>query len=59
VNVQLSLGFIELSEPNAPLWEQIDAQAQKAVIDALARLIVKAACPDGMVLKKEETTDDR
>jgi phenylpyruvate tautomerase PptA (4-oxalocrotonate tautomerase family) len=39
---QLNLNFIDLPIPEKRLWEQLDDQHKKNVIETLARLLVKA-----------------
>jgi predicted Fe-S protein YdhL (DUF1289 family) len=39
---QLNLNFIDIPLPETCLWEQLDDQQKRTVIENLARLLVKA-----------------
>ena len=39
---QLQLNFTDLPVPQKRLWEQLDDERKQVVVEALARLIVKA-----------------
>ena len=39
---QLNLNFIDIPIPETCLWEQLDDQQKRIVIETLARLLVKA-----------------
>lgn len=40
---QLNLNFTELPAPNNLVWERLDQQQKQIVIEALSRLLTKAA----------------
>lgn len=48
---QLNLNFTDLPIPETCLWEQIDDQQRRIVIEALARLLVQAT-------RAQEQTND-
>ena len=39
---QLNLNFTDIPIPETCLWEQLDDQQKRTVVEALARLLVKA-----------------
>jgi len=43
---QLNLNFTELPVPNTLVWERLDQQQKQIVIEALSRLLTKAAQPE-------------
>jgi hypothetical protein len=51
---QLNLKFTDIPIPETCLWEQFDDKQKQAIVDTLARLIVKAARAGN---KKEQTND--
>jgi hypothetical protein len=51
---QLHLNFTDLPVPEERLWEQLNDEPKQIVVEALARLIVKAARAEN---KKEPTHD--
>lgn len=51
---QLQLNFTDLPVPQKRLWEQFDDERKQIVLEALARLIVKATRP----LNHKEPIDD-
>ena len=53
--MQLNLAFLDIPNPSAPLWEQLDAEQRIAALDVLARLIAQAAQNE---LSREESDDD-
>lgn len=42
---QLQLNFTDLPVPQKRLWEQLDDELKQIVVEAFARLIVKATHP--------------
>jgi hypothetical protein len=50
---QLNLNFIEIPIPETCLWEQLDDQQKQSVVEALARLLVKAT----RITRQEQTND--
>ena len=50
---QLHLSFIDIPVPEARLWEQLDDQHRRIVIEILARLLVQTTRP-----QQQEPTDD-
>jgi hypothetical protein len=50
---QLNLNFNDIPIPETHLWEQFDQSQQRAVIETLARLLVKATRD-----KHQEQTND-
>ena len=50
---QLHLSFIDIPVPETRLWEQLDDEHKRIVIETLARLLVQTTRPE-----QPETTDD-
>lgn len=50
---QLHLSFIDIPVPEARLWEQLDDEHRRIVIELLARLLVQTTRP-----QQQEPTDD-
>ena len=50
---QLNLNFTDIPIPQTHLWEQFDEEQERAVIETLARLLVKA----GRDKHQEQTND--
>lgn len=50
---QLNLKFIDIPIPETCLWEQLDDQQKRSVVEALARLLVKAT----HITSQEQTND--
>jgi phenylpyruvate tautomerase PptA (4-oxalocrotonate tautomerase family) len=50
---QLILNFIDIPIPETCLWEQLDDEQKRIVIDTLTRLLVKATRDD----HQEQTND--
>ena len=50
---QLHLSFIDIPLPETRLWEQLDDEHKRIVIETLARLLVQTTRPE-----QQETTDD-
>jgi len=50
---QLNLNFIDIPIPETCLWEQFDDEQKRIVVEALARLLVKASRD-----KNQEQTND-
>ena len=50
---QLHLSFIDIPVPEARLWEQLDDEHKRIVIEILARLLVQTTRP-----QQQEPTDD-
>jgi len=44
---QLNLNFTDIPIPETHLWEQLDDQQKRIVIETLARLLTKATRTDG------------
>lgn len=42
---QLNLNFTDIPIPQACLWESLDNRHKQTIIEALARLMIKAATP--------------
>ena len=51
---QLNLNFTDIPIPESRLWEQMDDDQKRIVIETLARLIIKAARAHN---RKEPTND--
>ncbi len=51
---QLNLNFIDIPIPETCLWEQLDDDQKRIVIETLARLLVKATEDH----HKEQTSND-
>jgi len=49
---QLNLNFTDIPIPETCLWEQLDEEQKRIVVESLARLLVKAAG------KRQEHTND-
>jgi len=50
---QLHLNFLDIPIPETCLWEQLDDQQKRSVVEALARLLVKAT----RITCQEQTND--
>ena len=50
---QLHLSFIDIPVPETRLWEQLDDEHKRIVIEMLARLLVQTTRP-----QQQEPTDD-
>lgn len=50
---QLHLSFIDIPVPETRLWEQLDDEHKRIVIEILARLLVQTTRP-----QQQEPTDD-
>jgi predicted Fe-S protein YdhL (DUF1289 family) len=50
---QLNLNFIDIPIPETCLWEQLDDEQKRNVVEALARLLVKAT----PITRQEQTND--
>jgi predicted Fe-S protein YdhL (DUF1289 family) len=50
---QLHLNFLDIPIPETCLWEQLDDEQQRRIVEALARLLVKATR-----ITHQEQTDD-
>jgi hypothetical protein len=50
---QLNLNFLDIPIPETCLWEQLDDEQRRSVVEALARLLVKAT----RITPREETND--
>ena len=50
---QLHLSFIDISLPETRLWEQLDDEHKRIVIEILARLLVQSMRP-----QQQEPPDD-
>ncbi len=53
--MQLNLAFLDIPNPSATVWEQLDEQQRIAALDLLAKLIAQAAQNE---LSREESDDD-
>jgi predicted Fe-S protein YdhL (DUF1289 family) len=51
---QLILNFIDIPIPETCLWEQLDDNQKRIVIESLARLVIKATVDKQL----EETSND-
>lgn len=56
--MQLKLSFLEVDDPTTLQWSNIDPDLQRALVQALARVIEKATFPHHH-LKNPEDSDDR
>jgi len=43
-NMQLKLGFLELPDPTTPAGNELDPEARRAFVHALAKVIAQAIC---------------
>ena len=50
---QLHLSFSDIPVPETCIWEQLDDQQKRSVVEALARLLVKAT----RITCQEQTND--
>jgi len=50
---QLHLNFLDIPIPETCLWEQLDDEQKRRVVEALARLLVKAS----QTTQQERTND--
>jgi predicted Fe-S protein YdhL (DUF1289 family) len=50
---QLNLNFLDIPIPETCLWEQLDDEQKRSVVEALARLLVKAS----QTTQQERTND--
>ncbi len=50
---QLHLNFLDIPIPETCLWEQLDDEQKRSVVEALARLLVKAT----RITRQEPTND--
>ena len=50
---QLNLNFSDIPIPETCLWEQLDDEQKRSVVEALARLLVKAT----RITRQEQTND--
>jgi predicted Fe-S protein YdhL (DUF1289 family) len=50
---QLNLKFTDIPIPETCLWEQLDDEQKRNVVEALARLLVKAT----RITRQEQTND--
>jgi predicted Fe-S protein YdhL (DUF1289 family) len=50
---QLNLNFTDIPIPETCLWEQLDDEQKRTVVEALARLLVKAT----RITHQEQTND--
>jgi predicted Fe-S protein YdhL (DUF1289 family) len=50
---QLHLNFLDIPIPETCLWEQLDDEQKRSVVETLARLLVKATH-----FTRQEQTDD-
>jgi phenylpyruvate tautomerase PptA (4-oxalocrotonate tautomerase family) len=50
---QLNLKFTDIPIPETCLWEQLDDEQKRNVVEALARLLVKAT----RIARQEQTND--
>ncbi len=41
--MQLNLAFLDIPNPSATVWEQLDEEQRIAALDVLARLVAQAA----------------
>ncbi len=53
--MQLNLAFLDIPNPSATVWEQLDEQQRIAALDLLAKLMAQAAQNE---LSREESDDD-
>jgi hypothetical protein len=40
--MQLKLGFPDAADPTTPIWDELDPEARRAFLQALARVIAQA-----------------
>ena len=50
---QLNLNFLDIPIPETCLWEQLDDDQKRCVVEALARLLVKAT----RITRREQTNE--
>jgi len=50
---QLNLNFTDIPIPETCLWEQLDDEQKRSIVEALARLFVKAT----LITHQEQTND--
>jgi phenylpyruvate tautomerase PptA (4-oxalocrotonate tautomerase family) len=50
---QLNLKFTDIPIPETCLWEQLDDEQKRNIVEALARLLVKAT----RIARQEQTND--
>jgi hypothetical protein len=50
---QLNLNFLDIPIPDTCLWEQLDDEQKRSIVEALARLLVKAT----RITRQEQTND--
>lgn len=50
---QLNLNFLDIPIPETCLWEQLDDDPKRCVVEALARLLVKAT----RITRREQTNE--
>jgi hypothetical protein len=51
---QLSLSLLELANPHAAVWEALAQEQRVVVIEALARLLAKAAAAEAQQERADE-----
>jgi hypothetical protein len=54
---QLNLNFTDIPIPETCLWEQLDGEQKRIVIETLARLLVQATRDQHQELTQEQTND--
>lgn len=55
--MQLTLDVLSPADPAVDTWKQLDPEAKKAFLEALARAIAKAVSPD--LFERTEADHDR
>lgn len=55
--MQLKLSFLDSEDPTTPLWTNLDPEAQRTLVQALARAIEKATFPQHNHKNPEDSHD--
>ena len=55
--MQLKLSFLDSEDPPTPLWTKLDPEAQRSLVQTLARAIEKATLPQPNDKNPEDSHD--